>query len=74
MNRYTEIGPHSRALFSRLKYFVVEALFSIPNSCLHNNILIQSIKFSPYSNFFKTGIEKLWSSELRAFTISIATR
>ena len=48
--------------------------FSTHGSCLYNNILIQSMKFSPNPNFFKTDIKKLWSSESKAFSISFATR
>ena len=46
-------------LFSRLKYSVVKLPFSTNDSCLYNNILIQSMNISPNSNFFKIEFKKL---------------
>ena len=58
MNRYAEIGSPWWAPFSRLKDFVVKPPLSTHDSCLYNNILIQSVKFSQNPTFFK---EILWN-------------
>ena len=52
MNRYAEMVPPWRAPFWRLKYFVVKPPFSIHDSGLYKNILIQSMKFKFFEIYF----------------------
>ena len=71
---YAEIGSPWRVPLSRLENFVVMPPFTMQDPWFLTRIWIYFRKHSPKPYFCKTGDQKEWSNESKAFSISTVTR
>ena len=74
VTRLADTGFPYHAPFSSLKYFVVIPPFVTHDSCSFKNIFIQSIKVLQNPNISRALIRKDWSSESKAFSMSIFSK